>query len=66
MGTPPDDLAVAKSSAQVIITRAAAHLALLDRELTVLAWSPEYRAIMWEAVMEEAAKLMRAAQKAAK
>lgn len=66
MGTPPDDLAVAKSSAQVIITRAQAHLALLDRELTVLAWTPEYRAIMWEAVTYEATKLMHLAEKAAK
>ena len=66
MGTTSDDLAVAKSSAQVIIIRAQVHLALLDRELTVQAWTPEYRAIMWEVVAYEATKLMRAAQKAAK
>ncbi|CAB4149875.1 hypothetical protein UFOVP1433_44 [uncultured Caudovirales phage] len=65
MEASPEQLAVAQATAASMIARAKSSLAPLERAMRIMKWEPEYRAIMWEAVMEEAAKYMRDAQKAA-
>lgn len=48
------DLAKAKALAEKIQKRADEALRPLAREMLVMQWPAEYRAIMWQAVAEEA------------
>lgn len=48
------DLAKAKALATKIQKRADESLAPIAREMLVMQWPAEYRAIMWQAVAEEA------------
>lgn len=46
----------AQALADKITTKAEDALASLDREMTIMEWQPEYRAIMWETVAAVAAQ----------
>ena len=63
MAVTPQDLAAVQDTVVKIIVRAKALLAPLEHEMKVMAWAPEYRAIMWESVMLEAAERKVAAEK---
>ena len=63
MAVSPEELALAQDTANKIVARANALLVPLEREMTVMRWGADYRAIMWETVMREAATRMRAAEK---
>lgn len=54
-----DDIAAAERLAKSIEAKAIATLAPLKREMTIMKWRDEYRAIMWEAVLAQVLKEMR-------
>jgi hypothetical protein len=52
----------AKAVAAKIAQKAEDALSGLDREMAIMKWRPEFQAIMWEAVVEAAARRAQAAR----
>lgn len=56
-----DDIEKAIAVADKIRNKAEDYLVRMERELAVMGWKPEFRAIMWIAISEAAAKRATAA-----
>ncbi len=54
--TSHEDKAKAQALANKITSKAEDALSGLDREMAIMKWPAEFRAIMWEAVVELAAR----------